>query len=127
MSRITTSCASLSWAMPAMRRACSSGVSGSSVPFCSARSVASVQPLLRDQLCHCGRHETADILPARDALADVARRDRERLDLEEEHALGPRQLFEDVVEPLAWIAGASRNTEARAVEHALGVLPGEEV
>ena len=40
MSRMRTSCASFSWARPAIRRACSIGVRGSSSPFLLATSVA---------------------------------------------------------------------------------------
>src|SRR5437867_10731257 len=126
MSRITTSRASLSWAMPAMRRACSSGVSGSSNPFLDA-SVAAVQALLRDQPCHRGRNQTIDVFAPLDTVANVARRDVDRLDLEEEHALGPRELHEDVVEPFARIPRSRGHGEPRLVEHALRILPGREV
>ena len=66
--------------MPAMRRACSSGVSGSSNPFLDA-SVAAVQALLRDQPCHRGRNQTIDVFAPLDTVANVARRDVDRLDL----------------------------------------------
>ena len=61
------------------------------------------------------------------ALAQVAGRDRQRLDLEEEDALRARQPVEHRVEPLAWIAGPRRNHQPRPLQHTLRILPVEEV
>src|SRR5437660_550562 len=103
MSRMTTSRASLSWAMPAMRRACSSGV--------RAGMLATVEAELCDQHGNRRRDEVVDRLAASNALADVARRDVERLDLEEQHALGLRQLVEHRVETLARVPRTRRYRE----------------
>src|SRR5712691_9069952 len=119
MSRMTTSCASLSWAMPAMRRACSSGA--------RERMLAAVEAEHLDQLGHCRRNEPLDRLAARNAVADLTRRDRQRLDLEEQHSLRLLQPLEHAVESLARIPGPRRNSEPRVFEHALRILPREEV
>src|SRR5437879_188746 len=57
MSRMRTSCASLLWARPAMRRACSSGVRAGSGPFFAA-SLAAVDPELGDLLGHRGARKS---------------------------------------------------------------------
>src|SRR5712691_6479861 len=109
MSRMTTSRASLSWAMPAMRRACSSGA--------RARMLAVVEAKACDQLRHRPRDKPVDRLAARDAVPDLTRRDRPGVDLEEQHALRPLQLGEHVVEPHARISRPRRNGEPRALQH----------
>ena len=70
-----------------MRRACSVDVKRSQ---CTARAAA-VEALALDQPPDRRRHELADVLAAVEPRAQVARRDRERLELEEEHALGRRE------------------------------------
>src|SRR5437764_10749163 len=119
MSRMTTSRANLSWAMPAMRCACSSGV--------RAEMLATVETALLDQLRNLRRNELADRLSAGGALPDLSRRDRQGLELEEQHALRTLQLRPHLVQALARIAGTCRNTESCSLEHSLGILPGEEV
>src|SRR2546428_3892341 len=118
MSRMTTSCASLSWAMPAMRRACSSGV--------RAGMLAAVEAEFVDQLADRGRNEPVDRLSARDPVADLTGRNRQRLDLEEQHTLGPLQRGENVVETPARITRARRNCEPRQVPDLGRAPPGEE-
>ena len=90
-----------------MRRACSSDVSVASNPFrtakCSHHLQLSIEPERLDQLRHGRRHEALDRLAARHALADVARGDRHRLDLEELHALRCRQPIEHGLQTLARI------------------------
>src|SRR5438132_14042927 len=106
MSRMTTSCASFSWARPAIRLACSSGVSVSSVPSCSTKeSLAwvSVETQRLDQVGDGRRNEPVDRLAACHAVANLARRDRNRLDLEQLDALGLREPAKDFVERLARI------------------------
>src|SRR5436190_695818 len=127
MSRITTSCASLSWAIAAMRRACSSGVSESSSPFGCGRSVPTVEAVLANQLGHACRHEIVDRVAARDTVADVARRNGQRLELEEQHTLGVREPLEDGVEALARVAGARSDAETSKLEYALRILPRQKV
>src|SRR5262249_12720767 len=132
MSRMTTSRASFSWARPAMRRACSSVVSLFGLPLGSAASLAgrpggSVEASALDRRGDRRRGGPVDRLAARDALPDLARRDRHGPDLEEEHALWTRQLREHGIEALPRVAGPSCNPQAGEVEHAVGVLPAEEV
>src|SRR5512138_1444481 len=96
MSRMTTSCASLFWASPAMRRACSSDVSVASGLSGSGGSVAAglVEAERLDQLGDGGGNEIADRLATRRTVADLARGDRHRLDLEQLDPVGlvePRQ------------------------------------
>src|SRR5437870_2317881 len=108
MSRMTTSLASFSWARPAMRRACSSGVSRSDLRVgLNVLSLAAVEAAAGDFGCHRRRHEPVDRLPAGDPLPDLARGDGNRLDLEEEDALGLRQPGEYALERLAGIAGTA--------------------
>src|SRR5919109_1343814 len=114
MSRMTTSRANLSWAMPAIRRACSSGV--------RAGMLATVEAKLGDQRGDRRWDEVVDRLLARDTRAHLARRDVERFDLEEEHAFGIRQLVEHGVETLARIPGTRRNGDARTFDDAFGIL-----
>src|SRR5947207_14411249 len=82
MSRMRTSCASFSCARPAIRRAYSIGVRGSSSPFLLATSVATVQAadldFPSDGLWNqpCNRFSVGYPLP------DLARRDLRRYELE---------------------------------------------
>src|SRR5438105_972632 len=122
---MTTSWASFSWARPAMRRACSSEVK--TCAKCSHASSVSIEPERLDQLRDCGRHEVVDRFAACDSFADVAGRDRQRLELEKLDALRTGEFCEHSVEPVAGIARACRNAEARTRDHALRILPGEEV
>src|ERR671922_436286 len=126
MSRMRTSVASLLWARPAMWRACSSEVRAGSGPFFAA-SLAPVQAELRDPGGHRLWDEAVDRLATGDALADVAGGDRHRLELEEPDAIGPLEPLEHAVEPLARVAGPRRDGDARELEHAVRVLPVEEV
>src|SRR4051795_11344388 len=60
MSRMRTSCASLSWARPAMRRACSIGVRVFSSPLGCPLSVAAVEVETLDRGGHRGWHQGLD-------------------------------------------------------------------
>src|SRR5918994_6260886 len=130
MSRITTSRASLSCAMPAMRRACSSGVSRSSlliVWFASSSSGVSVagtpvEPSARYLRLDRRWNQPRQRLAAARAGAQVAGRDRRRVDLEEDDTplvLGRHRGRID--------AAPRRDTELDELEHAVGLLPGREV
>src|SRR6266581_3803799 len=114
MSRMTTSCASLSWAMPAMRRACSSGV--------RAGMLAAVEAKSLDQFSDRRGNETFDRLAARDTVADASRRDRQGLDLEEQDALWPLEVGEHLVELIARIAGPCSNCKSRVLEDRVRLL-----
>src|SRR5205807_1993713 len=61
MSRMRTSCASLLWARPAMRRACSSGVRAGSGPFFAA-SLAAVEGELGDAVWILPLEEVAELV-----------------------------------------------------------------
>src|SRR3954467_11291165 len=87
MSRMRTSSASFSWARPAMRRACSSGVRVSSSPLGIARSVATVEPELRNLPLDGFGDELADRLPAGDPLAHLARGHGRRVELERDDSV----------------------------------------
>src|SRR3954453_8991661 len=87
MSRMRTSCASLSWARPAMRRACSIGVRVFSSPLGCRLSVATVEAETLDRGGHRRWHRAVARLSASNALANLAGRDRRRLPLEAEHAV----------------------------------------
>src|SRR5947209_15046711 len=126
MSRMRTSFASLLWARPAMRRACSSGVRAGSGPFFAA-SLAAVEAELRDLGGHRGRHQVVDRLTPHHPVAHLAGRDREGLDLEEADALRMVEPLEHAVEPLARVARAGGHRDRREVEDAVRVLPVEEV
>src|SRR6266480_2847533 len=82
MSRMRTSSASFSWARPAMRRACSSGVRVSSSPLGIARSVATVESELRNLPLDGFWDELADRLAASDPLPHLTRGHRRRGELE---------------------------------------------
>src|SRR5581483_5288507 len=109
MSRMTTSRASLSWARPAMRRACSSDVSRFRLLDGTNPSlaIASVEPTTRDLGRDRRGNEPVDRLATRDASPDLARGHVERLDLEELDAVCAIQTREHAVQPLARIARAS--------------------
>src|SRR5919109_772913 len=126
MSRMRTSVASLLWARRAMWRVCWRGVRAGSGLF-SPASLAPVQAELRDPGGHRLWDEAVDRLATGDALADVAGGDRHRLELEEPDAIGPLEPLEHAVEPLARVAGPRRDGDARELEHAVRVLPVEEV
>src|SRR5438105_8223667 len=87
MSSMRTSCASFSCARPAIRRACSIGVSGSSGPFLLASSVAAVEAALLDLPSNARRDQVVDPLPARKPLAHVAGGDLRRSELEADDAV----------------------------------------
>src|SRR5437588_246635 len=126
MSRMRTSFASLLWARPAMRRACSSGVRAGSGPFFAA-SLAAVEAEPRDLGGHGGRHQFVDRLTPRDPVAHLAGRDRDGLELEEADALRVLEPLEHAVEPLARIARTGGDGDRRELEDAVRVLPVEEV
>src|SRR5437588_5576962 len=126
MSRMRTSCASLLWARPAMRRACSRGVRAGSGPFFAA-SLAAVEAELGDRFGHRGRDEIVDGLAPRHAVAHVPRRDRQRLDLEEPDTVGSSEALEHTVESLSRISRARRDAEPGELEDAVWILPLEEV
>src|SRR5919201_1610612 len=132
MSRITISSASFSWARPAMRRACSSGVRVGSGPCASRRSLAtgcrrSVQAKLVDHARDGRWDELVDRLAALDTATDLVGRDIVRRDLEELDPIRLRQPLEDRVEPLPRIARARRDAELHLAQHALRILPCREV
>src|SRR6478609_1190035 len=80
-----------------------------------------------DQRRHVRWHEPVDRLAASDAVADLPRRDGHGLDVEE---LDPRRAgepAENLVEPLARIAGPRGDTDAGALDHTFRILPREEV
>src|SRR6478736_438037 len=86
MSRMRTSCASFSWARPAIRRACSMGVRGSSGPFLLASSVA-VEPALFDFPEDGDRNHSGDGIAPREALTNAAGGDVRRVELERQDAV----------------------------------------
>src|ERR671934_1163909 len=98
ISRMRTSFASLLWARPATRRACSSGVRAGSGPFFAA-SLAAVEAELGDLGRDGRRHQVVDRTAARDPLAHVAGGDRKRLEVEEADALRAIEPLEHAVEP----------------------------
>src|SRR5438445_328095 len=133
MSRITTSLASFSWARPAMRRACSSDVSRfrllrrATAASLAAPPAPPIEPEPLDLGGHRRGDETVDRLATRHAVADPPRGDVDRLDLEERHPVGPGDLGQHPLQPVARIAGPCRDTEPRELEHAVRVLPAQEV
>src|SRR3954463_7533088 len=118
MSRMTTSRPSLSWAMAAIRRACSSGLKRLSVY--PGRVV--VKPLAADDLRNRGRDVGLD-----EPLAQLAGGDRGRLDVEEQDALGVVELRQHRLELLAREPGPRRDGEQRQLQHVLRLLPRREV
>src|SRR5438270_282908 len=126
MSRMRTSFASLLWARPAMRRACSSGVRAGSGPFFAA-SLAAVEAEPRDLGGHGPRHQVVDRLTPRDPVAHLAGRDRYGLELEEADALRVLEPLEHAIEPLARIARTGGDGDRRELKDAVRVLPVEEV
>src|SRR5919197_1964288 len=126
MSRMRTSCASLLWARPAMRRACSSGVRAGSGPFFAA-SLAAVEAELVDLGGHGGRHQIVDRLALRDSLAHLAGRDRDGLEPEEADALRALEPLEHAVEPLARVARTGAHRDRSELEDAVRVFPIQEV
>src|ERR671926_1508073 len=87
MSRMRTSRASFSWARPAMRRACSSGVRVSSGPSGFRPSVAAVKAEPGDLCGDAGRHQRVDGLPPGNSFPDLAGRHVRRVELEREDAV----------------------------------------
>src|SRR5215212_10822284 len=87
MSRMRTSSASFSWARPAMRRACSSGVRVSSSPLGIARSVAAVEAELRDRTVDCLGDQLVDRLAVSHSLTHVAGGHGRRIELERDDAV----------------------------------------
>src|SRR2546430_15393945 len=55
----------------------------------------------------------------------LPRRDRERLDLEEEHPFGPLEPLQHRLEPLARVAGPRRDAQPRPAPHLVRLLPAE--
>src|SRR3989442_6673994 len=130
MSRMTTSCASFSWARLVMRRACSRDVSVASDPFGLGRSVARavpVEPKGLDQLRDGWRQQPVDRLAAGDVIGNVTGRDRHRLDLEELDPLGTGESLQYRLEPFARIAGTGGDPESGELEHGIGLLPRQEL
>src|SRR3954463_14331312 len=87
MSRMRTSCASLSWARPAMRRACSIGVRVFSSPLGCRLSVATVEAETLDRGGHRRWHQVVDRLSASHARATLGGGARRRPELEAEPAV----------------------------------------
>src|SRR6476646_5781673 len=115
-----TSCASLSWARPAIRRACSSGVRVSSSPLRVVVSVAAVEAVLRDRACDGGRNAPVQRLAARDPLAHLGGRDGRRSQLEREDAVA-------VSVKDGWRASRARaNGDADVAQNLIRLLPGRE-
>src|SRR6185436_8176211 len=115
-----TSCASLSWARPAIRRACSSGVRVSSSPLAVVVSVAAVEAVLLDRACNSRRDEPVQRLAACDPLAHLGRGDGRRGELEGQDAVAV------MVEVGRRMAGTCADCEAYVAQHLVGVLPGRE-
>src|SRR5919197_1308250 len=126
MSRMRTSFASLLWARPATRRACSSGVRAGSGPFFAA-SLAAVEAELLDLGGHRRRHQIVDWLALRDSLAHLAGRDRDGLEPEEADALRALEPLEHAVEPLARVARTGAHRDRSELEDAVRVFPVQEV
>src|SRR5258708_5903623 len=117
-----------------MRRACSSDVSrfrllgtAGTAASLAAPGGRSIEPEPLDLAGDRGWDETVDRPVTRDAGPDVARGDVDRLDLEEADAVGASELGKHVLEALPRVARARRDTEPRQLEHAVGILPAEEV
>src|SRR5205814_4846808 len=121
MSRMRTSCASFSCARPAIRRACSIGVRGSSSPFLLATSVATVQAadldFPSDGLWHqpCNRFSVGYPLP------DLARRNLRRLDLERDDPVAV------ALEIGRWITRARPHGKPHPAQDLVRLLPAREV
>src|SRR6266516_3469203 len=126
MSRMTTSCASFSWARPAIRRACSSDVKGANRSLAGALAVSVQAPRL-DQLGDAGRNDVLDRLSAAHPIPEVLRRDRQRFDLEELHAFGMHQPLENMFEPVMRKAGPRRHRQSGSRDDGIRVLPRQEV
>src|SRR5215471_2388646 len=85
MSRMRTSCASFSWARPAIRRACSSGVRVFSSPLGIETSVAAVEAELADRGRDGLRYEVLNRLAASYSCPNLRRRHARRVEVEREH------------------------------------------
>src|SRR5579862_1514882 len=118
MSRITTLRASLSCARAAIRRACSMGVKRLSVYRARV-----IQPVGPDDAGNLGRNIYTDVGAGCEPGAQLARGDRRRLDLEEEHALGAFELREHLVEALLREARPRRDRQPGSLEHLVGIAP----
>src|SRR3954471_19623138 len=105
-----TSCASLSWARPAIRRACSSGVRVSSSPLGIAISVAAVEAMPADRGLDRRWDEPLDRLPVGDPLAHLAGGDRRRGELEGQDAVA------GALEVRRRVAGAGADGEAHVAQ-----------
>src|SRR3954447_5531543 len=120
MSRMRTSWASFSWARPAIRRACSSGVRVSSSPLRVAISVAAVEAVLFDRAGDSRGDKLVDRFAARDPPAHLARRDRRRGELEGQDAIAV------ALEVGRRVARARADGEAHVAQDLVGPLPGRE-
>src|SRR6266508_4022659 len=121
MSRMTTSRASFSWATLAMRRACSSGVSRSGLLSGCRLSVAVQAPVLDLAGDRLG-NQSVERLASAGALAQVARRNRRRVDLEEANA---SLVLRHDRRPLH--SGSGGDAERNPLEHRVRLLPRGEV
>ena len=115
-----TSCASLSWARPAIRRACSIGVRGSSSPFLLATSVA-VEAALLDFPEDGFRNQSADRLALRDSFTQVTGGDGGRVELEAENAVAV------ALEVGRWVARPRADREADPAQDLVRLIPVREV
>src|SRR5262245_36879796 len=88
MSRMRTSCASFSWARPAIRRACSSGVRVFSSPLGIRTSVAAVEAELADRVFDGRRDELLDRLASWYSCPNLGRRHVGRVEVEGKHPIG---------------------------------------
>src|SRR4051812_19396107 len=111
-----TSCASFSWARPAIRRACSIGVRGSSNPFLLATSVA-IEAAPLDFPEDSFRNQSGDRLALRDSFAHVAGGDVGRLELEAENAVAV------ACEVWRWVARPRADREADPAQDLGRLLP----
>src|SRR6059058_2595548 len=120
MSTMSTSCASLSWASAAMRRACSSGVRVASSPLWVAFSVAAVEAVILDRAGDGRWDEPFQRLAAGDPLPHLARRDRRRGELEGQYPVAV------AFEVRRRVAGARADGKAHVPEHLVRLLPAGE-
>src|SRR3954466_6474659 len=116
MSRMRTSCASFSWARPAIRRACSIGVRGSAKPFPLSTSVY-IEAAPLDFPEDSFRNQSGDRLARRDSFAHVAGGDVGRLELEAENAVA------GAPEVWRWVARPWAPRETDPAQDLAGLLP----
>src|SRR5215207_6566503 len=117
MSRMRTSSASFSWARPAMRRACSSGVRVSSSPLGIVRSVATVEAEPRNLPLHGFGYQLPNRLAAGDPVTDLTRGHGRRAQLERGHPVA------EALEIRRRVTGTRADGQLHRAEHPLRILP----